>query len=115
MFATMCLPWPNRALACREHRNFYRTAALRPGIGLSPRRLPRSGGLRRRPNRGRRLHLMADWTSALLFWSDIVKIGLASGAALLLRDAAAGAAPTAAAGATAGPVGPRGWAARPER
>lgn len=36
---------------------------------------------------------MADWTFALLFRPDIVKIDLASETALLLRDAAAGAAP----------------------
>ncbi|HEX4590779.1 MAG TPA: FAD-dependent oxidoreductase, partial [Gemmataceae bacterium] len=45
------------------------------------------------PGWGRRLHVMADWTAALLFRPDIVKIDLASEATLLARDAAAGAHP----------------------
>jgi NADH dehydrogenase len=45
------------------------------------------------PGWGRRVHVIADWTAALLFRPDIVKIDLAREAALLLRDSAAGAAP----------------------
>ena len=48
------------------------------------------------PGWGRRLHVVLDWTAALLFRPDIVKIDLASESALLLRNAAAGAAPAAA-------------------
>jgi NADH:ubiquinone reductase (H+-translocating) len=48
------------------------------------------------PGWARRLHVVADWTFALLFRPDIVKIDLACEPALLLRDAAAGAAPTVA-------------------
>ena len=40
------------------------------------------------PGWGRRLRIMIDWTFALLFRPDIVKISLDSEAALLLRDAA---------------------------
>jgi NADH dehydrogenase len=42
------------------------------------------------PGWGRRLRIMIDWTFALLFRPDIVKISLDSEAALLLREAAAG-------------------------
>src|SRR5947209_11345364 len=42
------------------------------------------------PGWGRRLHIMIDWTFALLFRPDIVKISLDSEAALLLREAAGG-------------------------
>jgi NADH dehydrogenase len=45
------------------------------------------------PGWDRRLHVIADWTAALLFRPDIVKIHLADEAALLVRDRAAGAAP----------------------
>ncbi len=45
------------------------------------------------PGWARRLHVMADWTFALLFRLDIVKIDLACESALLRRGAAAGAAP----------------------
>jgi NADH dehydrogenase len=45
------------------------------------------------PGWGRRLRIMIDWTFALLFRPDIVKISLDSEAALLLRGTAAGAAP----------------------
>ena len=41
------------------------------------------------PGWGRRLHIMIDWTFALLFRPDVVKISLDSEAALLLREAAA--------------------------
>jgi hypothetical protein len=41
------------------------------------------------PGWGRRLRIMIDWTFALLFRPDIVKISLDSEAALLLRQAAA--------------------------
>jgi NADH:ubiquinone reductase (H+-translocating) len=40
------------------------------------------------PGRGRRLRIMIDWTFALLFRPDIVKISLESEAALILREAA---------------------------
>jgi NADH dehydrogenase len=43
------------------------------------------------PGWRRRLRIMIDWTFALLFRPDIVKISLDSEAALLLREAAAGA------------------------
>jgi NADH dehydrogenase len=43
------------------------------------------------PGWGRRLHIMIDWSFALLFRPDIVKISLDSEAALHLREAAAGA------------------------
>jgi NADH dehydrogenase len=42
------------------------------------------------PGWGRRLHIMIDWSFALLFRPDIVKISLDSEAALLLREVAAG-------------------------
>ena len=47
------------------------------------------------PGWGRRLHVVADWTTALLFRPDIVKIDLASEADWLDRDAAAGTGPAA--------------------
>jgi NADH dehydrogenase len=43
------------------------------------------------PRWSRRLRIVVDWTSALLFRPDIVKVDLASERALLLRDQAAGA------------------------
>jgi NADH dehydrogenase len=42
------------------------------------------------PGWSRRLRIMIDWTFALLFRPDVVKISLDSEAALLLRDAVAG-------------------------
>ena len=45
------------------------------------------------PGWSRRLRIMSDWTFALLFRPDIVKISLDSETILLLREAAAGAAP----------------------
>jgi NADH dehydrogenase len=42
------------------------------------------------PGWGRRLRIMIDWTFALLFRPDVVKISLDSEAALLLREAAVG-------------------------
>jgi NADH dehydrogenase len=44
------------------------------------------------PRWSRRLRIVIDWTSALVFRPDIVKVDLASERALLLRDQAAGAA-----------------------
>jgi NADH:ubiquinone reductase (H+-translocating) len=41
------------------------------------------------PGWGRRLRIMIDWTFALLFRPDVVKVSLDSEAALLLREAAA--------------------------
>jgi hypothetical protein len=41
------------------------------------------------PGWSRRLRIMIDWTFALLFRPDIVKISLDSEAALLLREAVA--------------------------
>jgi NADH dehydrogenase len=58
------------------------------------------------PGWGRRLRIMIDWTFALLFRPDIVKISLDSEAALFLREAAAGAAPETGAASTAGPAAP---------
>jgi NADH dehydrogenase len=43
------------------------------------------------PRLSRRLRIVIDWTSALVFRPDIVKVDLASERALLLRDQAAGA------------------------
>jgi NADH dehydrogenase len=40
------------------------------------------------PGWGRRLHIMIDWTFALLFRPDVVKISMDSEAALALREAA---------------------------
>jgi len=40
------------------------------------------------PGWSRRLHIMMDWTFALLFRPDIVKIGLDSEPASLLREVA---------------------------
>src|SRR5205085_10133396 len=45
------------------------------------------------PGWGRRLRVMIDWTFALLFRPDVVKVSLDSEAALLLGETAAGAAP----------------------
>jgi NADH dehydrogenase len=45
------------------------------------------------PGWGRRLRIMTDWTFALLFRPDVVKISLDTEAALLLRETAAGAVP----------------------
>jgi NADH dehydrogenase len=45
------------------------------------------------PGWGRRLRIMTDWTFALLFRPDVVKVSLDTEAVLLLRDAAAGAVP----------------------
>jgi hypothetical protein len=45
------------------------------------------------PGWSRRLRIMSDWTFALLFRPDIVKISLDSETILLLREAAAGAVP----------------------
>ncbi len=47
------------------------------------------------PGWGRRLRIMIDWTFALLFRPDVVKISLDSEAALLLREAKADTAETA--------------------
>ncbi len=60
------------------------------------------------PGWGRRLHIMIDWTFALLFRPDIVKISLDSEAALILREAAAGDRPVIATtpNSTAGPGSP---------
>jgi NADH dehydrogenase len=56
------------------------------------------------PGWGRRLGIMIDWTFALLFPPDIVKINLESEPALLLREVAAGAALTTDTASTAGPA-----------
>jgi len=45
------------------------------------------------PGWSRRLRIMSDWTFALLFRPDIVKISLDSETILLLRETAAGVAP----------------------
>jgi NADH dehydrogenase len=53
----------------------------------------RSYYLLQMPGWSRRLRIMIDWTFALLFRPDIVKIGLDSETILLLHEAAAGATP----------------------
>jgi NADH dehydrogenase len=53
----------------------------------------RSYYLLQMPGWSRRLRIMSDWTFALLFRPDIVKISLDTETALLLREAATGAAP----------------------
>jgi NADH dehydrogenase len=58
------------------------------------------------PGWSRRFRIMVDWTFALLLPPDVVKIDLASEAALFLRNAAAGAVPQTGAEATAGPAAP---------
>jgi NADH:ubiquinone reductase (H+-translocating) len=58
------------------------------------------------PGWGRRLRIMINWAFALLFRPDIVKISLDSEEALLLRNAAVGAAPAAGAGSTTVPAAP---------
>jgi NADH dehydrogenase len=58
------------------------------------------------PGWGRRLRIMIDWTFALLFRPDIVKIDLASEDALFLRNAAAGRAPEKGPGSAAGAAAP---------
>jgi NADH dehydrogenase len=45
------------------------------------------------PGWGRRLRIMTDWTFALLFRPDVVKVSLDTEAVLRLRDAASGAVP----------------------
>jgi len=45
--------------------------------------------LQQMPGWSRRLRIMIDWTFALLFRPDIVKIGLDSETALLLREVVA--------------------------
>jgi len=42
------------------------------------------------PGWGRRLHIVVNWTFALLFRPDVVKLSLDSEAAMLLRNVAAG-------------------------
>jgi NADH dehydrogenase len=49
----------------------------------------RSYYLLQMPGWSRRLRIMIDWTFALLFRPDVVKISLDSEAALILREAAA--------------------------
>ena len=70
------------------------------------------------PGWGRRLRIMIDWTFALLFRPDIVKISLDSEAALILREAATGewrhghqtgTQPAAVAGSAAPPALAAGW------
>jgi NADH dehydrogenase len=56
------------------------------------------------PGWGRRLGIMIDWTFALLFHPDTVKISLDSEAALILREVAAGDAPMTGAGSAAVPA-----------
>jgi NADH dehydrogenase len=58
------------------------------------------------PGWGRRLRIMIDWTFALLFPPDVVKIDLDSEVALFLRNAAAGVAGERGPGSTAGPAAP---------
>ena len=58
------------------------------------------------PGWSRRLRIVIDWTFALLFRPDIVKISFDSEASLLIRNAAAGEAPMADAGRAAVPAAP---------
>jgi NADH dehydrogenase len=60
------------------------------------------------PGWGRRLRIMIDWTFALLFRPDVVKVSLDSEAALLLREADAGAAETPASPAGRANDSPKG-------
>jgi NADH dehydrogenase len=64
----------------------------------------RSYYLMQMPGWSRRLRIMIDWTFAILFQPDIVKISIDSEAALLFRDAAAGEAPTENSGSPGGHV-----------
>jgi NADH dehydrogenase len=66
----------------------------------------RSYYLMQMPGWSRRLRIMIDWTFALLFTPDVVKLDLASEDVLFLRDAAAGAAAEKGPGSTAGPATP---------
>jgi NADH dehydrogenase len=66
----------------------------------------RSYYLLQMPGWSRQLRIVIDWTFALLFRPDVVKIDLASEDALSLRNAAAGAAPEKGPGSTAGPAAP---------
>ena len=59
------------------------------------------------PGWGRRLRIMIDWTFALLFRPDIVKVGLDSEAALLSHNGAAGAMPRGQSDRYRGPLRPR--------
>jgi NADH dehydrogenase len=58
--------------------------------GLPAWLLRRAYYLLQMPGWGRRLRIMIDWTFALLFRPDIVKVGLDSETALLLREIAPG-------------------------
>jgi hypothetical protein len=58
--------------------------------GLPAWLLRRTYYLLQMPGWGRRLRIVIDWTFALLFGPDIVKIGLDSETALLLREVALG-------------------------
>ncbi len=58
------------------------------------------------PGWGRRLRIVIDWTFALLFRPDVVKISLDSEAALLLQNAATGETPVAGPGSAAVPAAP---------
>ncbi len=60
------------------------------------------------PGWGRRLRIMIDWTFALLFRPDVVKISLESEAALLLREAQADAAEAAVSSAGRSSDSPKG-------
>jgi NADH dehydrogenase len=60
------------------------------------------------PGWGRRLGIMIDWTFALLFPPDIVKVGLDSEAAMLLREVAARAGLNRDTESTPGPAAPPG-------
>ena len=57
--------------------------------GLTAWFLRRTYYLLQMPGWGRRLRIMIDWTFALLFRPDIVKVGLDSETALLLREVVA--------------------------
>ncbi len=100
--------WPEismRALKGRDPQPFvYRTLGMMGSLGHSKafgqllkvrlRGFPawfvrRTYYLLQMPGWGRRLRIMIDWTFALLFRPDIVKISLDSETALLLREVVA--------------------------
>jgi NADH dehydrogenase len=58
--------------------------------GVLARFVRRTYYLLQMPGWARRLHIMIDWTFALLFRPDTVKISLDCEAALVLREAASG-------------------------
>ena len=88
---------------------FVGVATARHLEGLSRRRLDvemlrRTYYLLQMPGWGRRLRILIDWTFALLFRPDIVKIGLDSETALLLREVTEGLTCSSSAGGSRPPL-----------